>query len=250
MNRVLVAATLLALTAARVSASEVKITLRGSHASMERQNRIARDEMFAFLRTNRDVARFADAGMLVPVPGNQDYVVLAEWPYARPVVRDFVALLAREYREACGEQLVVTSLTRPTTRQPGNASPLSVHPAGMAADLRVSGRTQCVKWLGAELLRLEAASLLDATREYHPPHFHVAVFPEAFNGYLADRAADSVQIAAVGRDSSALLQSVAAISPAVLTTASVQSHQANSGWTPATLLGDLLAIVGRLLLRV
>lgn len=252
MNRVLLAATLLlALTSVGATAGEVKITLRGSHASMERQNRIARDELFSFLRTNRDVTRLADAGTLVPVSGGEDYLVLAQWPYARPVVKDFVELLAREYRGACGEQLVVTSLTRPVTRQPGNASPLSVHPAGMAVDLRVSDRKPCVQWLEAELLRLEAAGLLDGTREYRPPHFHVAVFPEAFSGYLADRAADSVRIAAAQRDSaSALRQAQLAAATPARPTAGPQPEPHERGWTPAALLGDLLAIVGRLLLRV
>ena len=252
MKRVLAAAAVLLLvTGAAASAGEVKITLRGSRASMERQNRIARDEDFSFLRTNRDVARFADAGRLVPVPGGADYQVVAEWPYARPVVRDFVEVLARGYREGCGEPLVVTSLTRPATRQPENASPLSVHPAGMAVDLRVSERRQCVRWLEAELLRLESQGLLDGTREYHPPHFHVAVFPEAFTDFLAARAADSAQAMQAQADSlaAALRQELLALQPRTLQASAGESPPA-AGWTPAVLLGDVLAILGRLLLRV
>lgn len=254
MTRVLVAAgLLLAISSAAASAGstrEVKITLRGSHESMERQNRIARLEAFSFLRTNRDVTRYADAGTLVPFPGNEDYLVVADWPYARPVVRQFVELLAHEYRDACGEQLVVTSLTRPSTRQPENASPLSVHPAGMAVDLRVSERRKCVKWLESQLLDLEAAGLLDGTREYHPPHFHVAVFPEAFSGFVAERAADSLRAVQAERDS---IQAAwqRELPAAELASASADATPSPAaGWTPVNLLGDLLAIVGRLLLRV
>jgi len=202
MKRIVSAAALLLfVTAGPVAAGEVKITLRGSRASMERQNRIARAEDYSFLRTARQVARFAGAGRLVPVSGNDDYRVLASWPYARPVVRDFIDVLARNYRAGCGEPLVVTSLTRPRGTQPRNASPLSVHPAGMAVDLRVSQSPDCVRWLEAELLGLEEQGLLDATREYRPPHFHVAVFPAAFGQYLAERSADSACSAAALRDS-------------------------------------------------
>lgn len=249
MNRVLVAALLLAFAGAAVSAGEVTITLRGSPESMERQNRIARDELFSFLRTIRDVTRSADAGVLVPVLGNTDYEVIAEWPYARPVVRDFVELLAQRYRLGCGEPLVVTSLTRPLTHQPANASPLSVHPAGMAVDLRVSDRRRCVQWLEAELLGFEAAGLLDGTREYHPAHFHVAVFPEAFDGYLALRAADSLQVAGAERDS-LQAQWQRARFAAEPVNANAGAPPAPGDRTPTVLLGDLLALVGRLLLRV
>lgn len=195
MKRIAAAAlTLLLMTQAPLPASEVNVTLKGSRASMLRQNSVARAEDFSFLRTDAQVSRFADSGYLVEVPGGADYQVLASYPYARPVVRDFVEILAKEYRAACGERLVVTSLTRPSSRQPGNASPLSVHPAGMAVDLRVSQRAACVGWLESELLRLEADGRLDATREFRPPHFHVAVFPE-FAAYVAARAADSARVA-------------------------------------------------------
>jgi hypothetical protein len=171
------------LTASAASAGEVDVTLNGSRASMLRQNRVAKEELYSFLRTPTQVLRFVDDGHLVEVAGNDDYDVIAGYPYARPVVRSFIERLATDYRAACGEQLVVTSLTRPSSRQPRNASPLSVHPAGMAVDLRVSARAECRDWLTAELLTLEERGLLDATREYRPPHFHVAVFPGPFQRY-------------------------------------------------------------------
>ena len=243
------AATLLLTTSAPALADGVRVTLRGSQASMARQNRIARAEDFSFLRTNREVVRFADAGRLVPVTGNEDYQVLAGWPYARVVVRDFVEVVARGYHDGCGEQLVVTSLTRPSTRQPANASPLSVHPAGMAVDLRVSGRRECVRWLESELLRLEGLGLIDGTREYYPPHFHVAVFPEMFGAYLAERAADSARIAAARRDSLAVAvhrELLDAARPA----ASVNVTPPTPSRTGLVLLGDFLTVIGWMLLRI
>jgi hypothetical protein len=187
----------LLLAPAAADASDVEVTLRGSRASMLRQNGVARDEAYSFLRTPAQVRSYAAQGHLVPLPGNDAYRVIAGYSYARPVVLAFIERLAAGYYEACGEQLVVTSLTRPSTRQPPNASPLSVHPAGMAVDLRVSGRAGCRSWLTRELLQLEEAGVLDATLEHRPPHFHVAVFPAQYMAYELGMVADSIMAEAV-----------------------------------------------------
>jgi hypothetical protein len=184
-------------SAPALSATDIEISLRGSRASMLRQNGIARAEEYSFLRTPAQVRSYVQKGSLVPLPGNDDYRVIAGYPFARPVVRAFIERLGRSYREACDEQLVVTSLTRPLTRQPSNASPLSVHPAGMAVDLRYSGRTECRSWLMGELLRLEELGVLDATLERRPPHFHVAVFPLPYSLHEQRIAADSIAAEAV-----------------------------------------------------
>jgi nucleoid-associated protein YgaU len=89
--------------------------------------------------------------------------------------------------------MVVTSLTRPLTRQPPNASHLSVHPTGMAADLRRSNRASCRLWLEDTLLLLEGKGVVEATREQHPPHYHVTLFPKPYMRYLGDDA-PSIQI--------------------------------------------------------
>lgn len=203
------------------AAAEVSITLRGSRASMLRQNRIAKEEAYSFLRTTKQVRSYVENGYLVPLDGNEDYRVLAGHPFARPVVRAFVERLSAGYREACGEQLVVTSLTRPSARQPRNASPLSVHPAGMAVDLRVSQVAGCREWLSGELLDLESRGLIDGTLERYPPHYHVAVFPAEFGAYDAQLAAmeaeaERQQLEAAAREADlamALLRIKPAIAP-------------------------------------
>lgn len=188
----LVLAACLALSPAAVDATEVEVTLRGSRASMLRQNGIAKSEAYSFLRTPAQVRSYVEQGNLVPLPGSDDYAVIAGYPFARPVVRSFIERLSADYRAACGERLVVTSLTRPATRQPSNASPLSVHPAGMAVDLRVSARSECRSWLMRELLALEERGVIDATLEHRPPHFHVAVFPAPYSAYEHAVVTDSV----------------------------------------------------------
>jgi hypothetical protein len=159
--------------------------LRGSAAKMQTQNRVARQHDFTFLRTANDVRRFTDLGLLVPVRGNADYGLAGvSHPYARPAVRTFVERLARQYRSACGERLIVTSLTRPTTGQPRNASPLSVHPAGMAVDLRIPANATCRRWLENTLAQLDRQGVVSAIRENRPPHYHVAVFPTPYLRYV------------------------------------------------------------------
>lgn len=176
----------LAMGSAPVSA-DVPVSLRGSLAAMERQHGVALDFGAPFVRTPAELDRLVAKGALVRLEGNEDYgfrtgVHVLE---ARPEMRTFIEYLAADYRAACDEQLIVTSLTRPTSRQPPNAHRLSVHPAGIAVDLRVSQRAECRQWLEATLLEMEGEGLLDVTRERYPPHYHVALFPDRYMEFLA-----------------------------------------------------------------
>lgn len=162
-------------------------TLRGSPRSLDIQNQMARLHDYSYIVTPAQLERFVAAGYLVPIRGNADFSIHSgvSYPYARKTVQTFLARLGSQYRSACGEQLVVTSLTRPKTRQPRNASSESVHPTGMAIDLRRSRRSQCRAWLERVLLSLEQQGVLEATREYWPPHYHIALFPEPYETYVA-----------------------------------------------------------------
>ena len=169
-------------------------SLRGSRASLDVQNRMARAHDFTYIDTPSRVRFFADQGWLVRVMSNGDFDLHAvSFPYARPEVDLFIRRLAGQYRRACGERLVVTSLTRPTTRQPRNASERSVHPTGMALDLRYSWNRNCRSWLEGVLTSLEAQGVLEATLERRPRHYHVALFPSPYARYverLVSREAD------------------------------------------------------------
>lgn len=167
-------------------AGEVAVSLRGSPNSMVRQNSVAKDLGFEFVKTPEQLPVLVEQGEFVPVVDNDHLEVLksVSYPYARPEVRLFVERLAEQYYEDTGEKLVVTSLTRPTTEQPGNSHALSVHPAGIAIDLRISSRRASQQWLEAVLLKLERQGLLDITRERYPPHYHVAVFPQAYRAHV------------------------------------------------------------------
>lgn len=161
-------------------------SLRGSLSSVSRQYRVAQDHDFTFLRTADQIREFVDAGYLIEIPGNAHYVVAkVSYPYARPEVKLFLERLGAQYRAACNERLVITSLTRPSVEQPDNASGRSVHPTGMAVDIRRSNQRTCRTWIESTLLSLERAGVLEATRERWPPHYHVAVFPQPYARYVA-----------------------------------------------------------------
>jgi hypothetical protein len=177
-----VLAALLALPGRAAKASDLK----GSPASMMRQHAMAVEEDYPFLRTAADVQRLVDAGQLVPVKSTADYTLSGvSFPYTRPEVLSFVQHFAAAYHIATGDRLVITSLTRPLAKQPRNAHALSVHPAGMAVDLRVPRSAEDRQFLENALLSMEKEGLIDVTRELHPSHFHIAVFAPTFAPYAA-----------------------------------------------------------------
>ncbi|MBT8147211.1 MAG: LysM peptidoglycan-binding domain-containing protein [Gammaproteobacteria bacterium] len=161
-------------------------TLRGSQTSMERQNSLAVAYGFTFVRTAQQMSRLINGGQLVGVSSTRHMELHnVSYPYAREGVRLFVSRLSAQYYNACGEKLTITSLSRPIDQQPPNAASRSVHPAGMAVDLRVPRKRQCRAWLERTLLSLEGKGVLDVTRERRPPHYHVAVFVETYENYVA-----------------------------------------------------------------
>lgn len=162
-------------------------SLKGSSAVMKRQNQMAVSYGYSFLKTPQEVRTFVDNGYLVKITDSSTMTIHnVSYPYARPEVKLFLERLSRQYANACGEKMVVTSLTRPINKQPGNASEASVHPTGMALDLRIPRKSSCRSWLQKTLLSLEKSDVLDVTRERYPPHFHVALFTKSYEQYVAE----------------------------------------------------------------
>lgn len=177
---------LIATTLLTVGISSQAQSLKGSPESMQKQYREAVQQDFSFLKTSQAVNTFVSNGQLIKVNENRFLELHAvSFPYARPPVKLFVERLSSQYFATCGEKLVVTSLTRPTSRQPANAAENSVHPTGMAVDLRIPSKSRCRSWLESTLLSLEEANLIEATRERNPPHYHVAVFTGSYQTYVA-----------------------------------------------------------------
>jgi hypothetical protein len=203
MRRGILGALAIAMLAAVPLHADVPVSLRGSNAAMIRQHTVALDAGYTFVRSARDVEELEASGELVRLHGNDDYGFRegVRSMVGRPEMKVFIERLSAEYRAACGEKLVLTSMTRPLDRQPRNSHRLSVHPAGIAVDLRVSRSAACRSWLEQTLMEMEEEGLLDGIRERSPPHYHVALFPRAYMAHIepvleAERSADRVRLAA------------------------------------------------------
>ncbi|HTK54931.1 MAG TPA: DUF5715 family protein [Gemmatimonadaceae bacterium] len=187
MQSSLVATALLAASLVALPQPSAAQSLRGSHASVSLMYRRAVRGGLDFYETSSDVKRAVIRGELVSLNGNAHYR-LADigMPYVRPETKAFVLGLAADYHRACGAPLVITSATRPISRRLANSSELSVHPTGMAVDLRKpAGR--CRTWLRRRLLTAERRGVIEATEERHPPHFHVAVLPSRYERVASAR---------------------------------------------------------------
>lgn len=184
MKRQVFAATVLFLgLVAQATAQD----LRGSSNSIGYQFIYAHTLRLTFFPTGESVHAAVAEGVLVELVGNDDYKLHdVSYPFVLHEVRDFVEVFARKYRSYCGDKLVVTSATRPLNMKLDNAHLDSVHPTGMTVDFRQpSGR--CRRWMEGELLSLEGAGFIDATREKKPKHYHVPVFIDKFPQLFAER---------------------------------------------------------------
>jgi len=161
-------------------------TLKGSPTSVEKQYRLAQSYGFNFIKTASEVAPNVESGELHKVsPGQYMELHDVSYPYAVSETRLFLDRLSQQYYAACGEKLIVTSLLRPVSNQPANAAALSVHPTGMAVDLRIPAKGKCRSWLEKTLLSLEKERVLDVTRERRPAHYHVAVYARQYETRVA-----------------------------------------------------------------
>lgn len=170
-------------------------SLRPSRPGLMRQVRAAQSHGAYYARNEADLRVMRRNGELVRIEGDANHVLKysVPFPYARPEMKLFLERLGEQYRGACGKRLVVTSLVRPKNRQPRNSSPLSVHPTGMAVDLRVSSYPRCRSWLEGALLSMERRGLVEAARERYPPHYHVVLFPDPYVDFVEEKAGRPVQ---------------------------------------------------------
>lgn len=182
-------------------------SLHGSKESVNLMYTSARGKDLDFLRTPDAVYKAAVGGELKLISITDDLDLgHVMFPFVLPNTLRFADSLAKAYHAGCGERLVVTSGTRPLDEQPPNASPLSVHPTGMAIDFR-KGSDACRAWMRTNLLALEDRHVIEATEEMHPPHFHVAVLRQSTEIHpatvLAAQTVPSTPTASTGRTASA-----------------------------------------------
>lgn len=173
-------------------------SLRGSPASVDRMYYKAQARGLTFYKSAEAVKQAAEKGEVELLWGNMDYAVVGtRVPYVRPETLRFIEALGAAHRQACGEPIIVTSGIRPTARRLRNSHVKTIHPTGMAVDIRKSPGN-CRVWLRKALLGLEAQGLIEAIEENRPPHFHIAVYsaPAASRIIAAAHSAPSARSAA------------------------------------------------------
>jgi hypothetical protein len=151
--------------------------LHGSKESVEKMYSFAVSHRMPFYLTPTNVDKAIADGRLVALTGDSTYELTrgVGFSYATREAKQFVLAFAPQYLAACGVPLTVTSAARPMSRQPHNANPHSVHPTGIAVDIRRPPPGPCLTWVRGALADLEARGVIEATEEHHPVHLHVAV---------------------------------------------------------------------------
>jgi hypothetical protein len=151
--------------------------LRGSKASVEKMYDFALRYRYPFYLTPTTLDTAIARGKLVALTGDSTYELTrgVGFSYATREAKQFVTLFAPQYLAACGAPLTVTSAARPMSRQHHNANPHSVHPTGIAVDIRRPPRGPCLTWVRGALAELEEKGIVEATEEHHPVHLHIAV---------------------------------------------------------------------------
>jgi LysM repeat protein len=170
-------ATLATVAGAQRGVPKEPEALHGSKASVEKMYEFAESHHYPFYLTPTNVDTAIAQGKLVALTGDSTYELTrgVGFSYATREVKRFVELLAPQYLYACGAPLTVTSAARPLSNQPHNANPHSVHPTGIAVDIRRPPPGPCLTWVRGALAQLEAKGIVEATEEHHPIHLHVAV---------------------------------------------------------------------------
>lgn len=150
----------------------------GEYSTSERQQLFANAHSIPFIRTDAEYRRYIRSGHLVRLE-HPLLVVGARRPYVLPSTAQFIYAIVVEFNNAGCGRLRVNDAMRLISERPANGSPFSVHPAGMALDLRVINLSERCHTVLSELLHAaEAEGRADATREWFPEHFHVVVVPE------------------------------------------------------------------------
>jgi hypothetical protein len=166
--------------------------LRGSLASLERQNEKTEADNLERIEDDSDLADRIARKMLVPVPASDALTVNGNLPedfrYCRPWTARFLADLARLHAAVFHRQLEVTSAVRTVTYQKrlmeinGNAAAAegdiaSPHLTGAAIDIAKQGMSrQEIGWMRNRLLHLQQAGKIDVEEEFQQACFHITVY--------------------------------------------------------------------------
>jgi len=166
--------------------------LRGSLASLMRQNERDEAEGLVRIEDQAQLDEMESAGDLVEVPASYSLRVNPDLPqdrrYCRPWTARFLADVAASHYARFHRPLQVNSAVRTVAFQRellmvnGNAAPAdgdiaSPHLTGAAVDIGKHGLTlQEIAWMRAWLLPLETAGKIDVEEEFYQSCFHITVY--------------------------------------------------------------------------
>ena len=175
-----------------LSIPHLEMALRGTLASLQRQNTRLEAEGLSRIENEKDLAQRIAHKQLVPLPASQALSVNTDLPlnhrYCRPGTARFLIELARAHDAVFHRPLLVSSAVRTVDYQRrlmrinGNAAPaegdiVSPHLTGAAVDIVKDGMSrEELDWMRTRLLTLEIASKIDVEEEYQQPCFHIAVY--------------------------------------------------------------------------
>lgn len=166
--------------------------LRGSLASLVRQNQRDTAEGLLRIEDNAQLVQMEDEGAIVPVPASFGLRVNPDLPqdrrYCRPWAARFLADLASSHYARFHRPFQVNSAVRTVEFQRqlleinGNAAPAegdiaSPHLTGAAIDIGKHGMSFSeIAWMRAHLLPLEVAGKIDVEEEFYQSCFHITVY--------------------------------------------------------------------------
>lgn len=166
--------------------------LRGSLASLQRQNERLDAEGLERIEDEDDLAARIAARLLVPVPVSAALTIngdLAEsHRYCRPWTARFLTDLAKAHEAVFHRPLLVSSAVRTVDYQKrlmqvnGNAAAaegdvVSPHLTGATIDIAKSGLSrQEIAWMRRRLQALQAANKIDVEEEFQQACFHITVY--------------------------------------------------------------------------
>lgn len=176
--------------------------LRGSLASLERQDERLEAEGLKPIENEADLSARIARRQLVPLPVSADLTVNAQLPlhhrYCRPWTARFLSDLARAHEAVFHRPIEVSSAVRTAVYQErlmrinGNAAPafgavFSPHLMGATIDIAKKQMSRAeIAWMRRNLLALELAGKIDVEEEFEQACFHITVY-ESYAPALAPR---------------------------------------------------------------
>jgi hypothetical protein len=168
------------------------ISLRGSLASLERQNTMLDAEGMERILDEDDLSSRVAHGLLVPLPVSANLTVnpnlIENHRYCRPWTARFLSDLARAHAAAFHGPLQVNSAVRTVAYQKrlmrinGNAAAaegdiVSPHLTGATIDIGKQGMSRAEKtWMRQRLMALQQAGKIDVEEEFRQSCFHITVY--------------------------------------------------------------------------